>query len=364
MVGVRTPSAKKEKSARRKPKYPKGYIAPVRPVRPVRPTPSRAALFVTQRPLEQWTSFVQPKWCILPRSCFTSPSNRFAFEFGETGFREQYIKSQVRPCPFRPTSTGTPFETQWNAMRLELLELYYLNQKVRFAFKRLLNAYLSRTILFRNDVDPVTLERPVQEIVVFDWKSRSKYRFEAKSLAVDMRTRMLTHEDMFPMPAFPRNPYTNSRFSLGQLCSIFQSLKTFGKTDWLLEAYRDARFDLHLFTRDNQRKLRLCALKDLLQTSECRYLLLDFIRAQHIALEKYCDAIVYEWAITYSHDIKRIESWKEYCYKFYEIEITVEDIEDRIHRQTVLTRHIEPLCTPCEELKKIRQLLRTKRRQA
>lgn len=354
-LGVPTPSAKRKTSKKSKPKYPKGYVPPKQ---------MTLNKFLINRPIEPWKSFNHPKWCILPAHLFTYPCLRYEFEFGTGGFVEQYTKCQMRPCPFRPVSQGTPFETLWTSMRKEMLEKYCLNQKVRFAFKRLVNIFLERKLRNRNEVDPATFEKPIQAVRVVEWKTRSIYTFEAKSLALDMRTRLLQHEELFPMPSVPRNPFTNAVLTFGQLCSIYDSLKAYGKTDWLLEAYRDARFDLYLFSRDNTRKLRLFALRDLLQTSECKFILLDFIQAQHSALEKHYDSIVYEWAVTHSKPTKRIESWKEYCYKFYEIDITVEDVEERIRRQAILIRHIEPLCTPCEELKMIRQMLRTKRRQA
>jgi hypothetical protein len=231
--------------------------------------------------------------------------------------------------------------------------------------KQILNRWLAQKLSCKNDTDPITMEVPKQPITLIDWRQRAKYTFEAASLRNDMRSKLLTHDEMFPMPCNPRNPFTNTHFTYGQLHSLFEQIRAAGKTEWALEAFRDAQFDVYMFARDNNRKLRLFALRDLLASSDCKYVLVDFIESQHIVFHKHYDSRVYEWAIN-SHrpTIKRIQAWKEMCYKYYELEIVIDDSDERQRRQNLLGKSIEPLCNPCEELRMLRRMLAGKRRQA
>ena len=62
---------------------------------------------------------------------------------------------------------------------------------------------------------------------------------------------------------------------------------------WTFECFQDARFRMRLFARDNQRKLRLSALHDLMKSPDGSDFVLDFIEAQHDILEKPFDMTPY-----------------------------------------------------------------------
>jgi hypothetical protein len=340
---------------RRRVHYPRDYVRPVPSAPPNR-------FFIKRKP-EPWQSFVFPKWCILPDHCIEHKGIRFTYEFQNHGFTHQYLKCQFIPCPFKH---ATPEHKKiWDETRRELLAKYFLNQKLRWAMKNLLNRWLSKKLSYKNDMDPITLEEPKQPITLIDWRNRAKFTFEASSLRNDMRSKLLTHEELFPMPCAPRNPLTNAPLNYGQIHSILEQIRLSGKTDWVLEAFREAKYDIYMFSRDNSRKLRLFALRDLLGTAECRYVLADFIESQHQTFQKHYDSRVYEWAITSQRQsIKRIQAWKEMCYKYYELEIVIDDVDEREKRQRLLGKSIEPLCNPCEELRMLRRMLTGKRRQA
>lgn len=342
---------------RRRVHYPRDYV------RPVSAQPPSSNRICIKRKPEPWKSLVFPKWCILPDHCFNHKGIRFTYEFQNHGFTHQYLKCQLIPCPFKHATEE--HKKHWNDIRQELLAKYYLNQKVRWAMKQLFVRWLSKRLAFKNEMDPITLEAPKQPITLVDWQQRSKFTFEASSLRNDMRSKLLTHEELFPMPCTPRNPFTNAPLNYGQIHSILEQIRLAGKTDWVLEGYREAKYEIYFFNRDNHRKLRLYALRDLLTTAECRYVLGDFIESQHQLFRKHYDSRVYEWAITSQRrTIKRIEAWKEMCYRYYEVEITVDDVDERSRRQRLLEKSIEPLCTPCEELRMLRRMLTGKRRQA
>lgn len=316
---------------------------------------------------QPWKSFDNlPTWNLIPKEKFTHLQNYFLFKFDCDGFVSRYCRLHQRTVPFKHSKRHPAFEERWQHMNEEVEQKYRLNQQLRWAFKTLATRWLERKLQFKNTTDFATLEVPKNKVVLYDWSQRSKYALEASSILGDFRTRLLSHEELFPMPLHLRNPFTNSLLSYAQIHSLYMQLRSLGKTHWTLECFRDAEYDIYYFKRDNQRKLRLMALKHLLETNDCRFLLLDFIENQHIVLNKPCDTTLYDWAITCSKacTLKRIQSWKEMCYKYYEIDITTEDIDEKTRKQEVISRMSEPLCTPCEELKMVRQMIRNKRRQA
>lgn len=316
-------------------------------------------------PPKPWKSFFSlPTWNLIPKEKFTYVGNYFLFNFEYYGFREQYCRLHLKQCPFKKSPSY--IQDLWTARQKEVEEKYQLNQRLRWAFKKLANCWLDKKLQFKNTTDFATLDTPKQEVILYDWAQRCKYRFEAASILADFRTRLLCHEELFPMPRFLRNPFTNLTLSNAQIHFLYTQLKQCGKTHWTMECLRDARYDLYYFNRDNQRKLRLAALKNLLETAECRYVLLDFIESQHLLLNKHCDVNLYEWAIGSSKaaTMKRIQSWKEMCYKYYEIDITTEDPDDKAAKYHYISALVEPLCSPCEELRMVRQLTRNKRREA
>ena len=316
-------------------------------------------------PIKPWTSlFSLPTWNLIPKEKFTFVGNYYLFNFTYYGFTDQYCRLHLKQCPFKHSSLAA--QHQWAIQQKEVEEKYTLNQKLRWAFKTLATAWLTKKLQFKNTTDFATLEVPKQEVVLYDWAQRSTYRFEAASILRDFRTRLLSHEELFPMPLSLRNPFTNAQLSKSQIHSMYMQMKQYGKTHWTMECFRDASYDMYYFARDNQRKLRLTALKHLLETRECRYILMDFIESQHLLLNRHCDVNLYEWAIgsTKAATMKRIQSWKEMCYKYYEIDITSDDADDKAIKQHHLSRFVEPLCSPCEELRMVRQLCRNKRREA
>jgi hypothetical protein len=256
-------------------------------------------------------------------------------------------------------SIGKPIEQQEHcqAIQQEARVKFFLNQKLRFQFKRIVSMYLHTKLQLKNETDPVTMEPPIQAVFLYDHANRCKFRFEAKELLRDFSTRLLTHEDLFPTPLSLRNPLTNSKLHLGQMLSLYTQIKSFGQMHWTFECFQDARFRMRLFARDNQRKLRLSALHDLMKSPDGSDFVLDFIEAQHDILEKPFDLRAYTWALkTYKcNSIERIHSWKVMCLAFYEIEITEDDIYERQRKRSKLTPIVLKLCSPCVEILMIRR---------
>lgn len=313
--------------------------------------PNHPLSFCPSSPSKDWKSFIWFKrWNLIPIEKFTHKGLYYSMCFDYPSFAYRYAHFQNFATGFGDkANTNTPYTL---SMKEEAKEKYFLNQKVRFALKRLVSAYLMKSIQIKNESDPVTLESPKQSVLLLDYTNRCKFQFEARELLRDFQSRLLTHDDLFPTPLSLRNPLTNTNLTLGQTISLVEQIYRFGHTHWTLECFRDADFKLQLFLRDNQRKLRLCALKDLLQTPSGMYFLLDFMEAQHDLYKQTFDERTYRWALETNkcHSMERIRSWKSLCYTFYEIELTEEDFFERQAKQKRLRPLLAELCSPCVEL--------------
>ena len=314
------------------------------------------------KPVEQWNSFSERKsWNLIPKDKFTNKGLYFSMSFDYQSFAHRYGRFQHFIQTFgigigTPKLTETPLTKELYA---EAKEKYFLNQKLRFAFKRLVSAYLKKTMKIKNELDTITFEPPKQAVFLYDHANRCKFQFEAKELLRDFSTRLLTHEDLFPMPLFPRNPLTNGKLHLGQLLSLYSQIKAFGQMHWTLECFQDARFTLHLFFRDNLRKLRISALRDVMRSPQASDFILDFIEAQHDIYNKQFDLRTYQWALRTNkcHSMDRIRSWKSMCFTFYEIEITEDDLFERQQKMRKLTPLLLKLCSPCLEIQQVKRTL-------
>jgi len=302
-------------------------------------------------PVQDWRSFVWYKrWNLIPVEKFTNKGLFYSMSFDYPSFAYRYTHFQNFVIGFgEKLSTETP---NIISLKEEAREKYFLNQKIRFAFKRLVSAYLLKLIKIKNETDPVTLEIPKESVFLVDYTHRCKFQFEAKELLRDFQSRLLTHDDLFPTPLSLRNPLTNASLTMGQILSVVNQIHRFGHTHWTLECFRDAKFKSQLFLRDNQRKLRLYALKDLLKIPSGVYFLLDFMEAQHDLFKQDFDERTYRWALETNkcHSMERIRSWKSLCYTFYEIELTEEDFFERHTKQKRLRPLLVELCSPCIEL--------------
>jgi hypothetical protein len=313
--------------------------------------------------ISKWTDISWYKrWNIIPIDKFKNKGLYYSMSFEYKSFAYRYTHFQ-NFLLFFGTQQPRTLSDSVIAMREEAKEKYFLNQKLRFAFKRLFVAYLLKKMKLKNEVDPITLEPPKECITLYDHFNRSTFQFEAKELLRDFQSRLLTHDDLFPLPQKLRNPLTNTHLTLGQILSLYAQILSFGYSHWSLECFRDADFKLKLFSRDNQRKLRLHALKDILKTPSTTYFLLDFIEAQHDVFKKLFDVRTYRWALENNkcQSMERIRSWKTMCYAFYEIELTEEDFFEKQNKQKRLRPLLEELCSPCRELQLAKRSCRISR---
>ncbi len=316
------------------------------------------------KPVEKWKDFHSYKrWNLLPIEMFQHKGIYFSMMFEYKTFASRYLHFQTYGhfyLKHHSFPNAPSFVNIFTKIQEEAREKYMLNQKLRWAFKRLTNAYLQKKLQLKNEVDPISLETPKKSIYIYDYQTRSKFLFEAQHLLRDFQTRLLTHEELFPTPLYLRNPLTNTKLSLGQLIHIVGQIKHHGLSHWTIECYLDSRYAMNIFLRDNNRKLRLHALKETLQSKYATEIILDFIEMQHHIYKKDFDERTYRWALENNkcHSMERIRSWKNLTFRFYELDITNEDFTERNALWNKNTSLILNLCSPCLELLEVRRTLR------
>ena len=132
-------------------------------------------------------------------------------------------------------------------------------------------------------VDPITLSSPEKTVTLYDWNTRRKYLFDAKSLATLMESHLLYHEYGFSVPHMPRNPWTNIEFTYIQLVSLYEQLQAHGELRWGLTTLRHHQFNRGNWELYHRPALTMKAIRasiTLLDSRAAREMLEDFIIRQ------------------------------------------------------------------------------------
>jgi hypothetical protein len=275
-------------------------------------------------------SFDRPqRWLLVPARHVASPDVLRIFEFIPYGFVPAYRRlreSGVSAFPvgkFRLPRTiqvpQIPFTTK--GFHAEMWNLIRLNQKIRWAFKRLIQRWRCQRLRQVNTEDVVTMEKPKQPVYIYDWAARTKYVFEASSLFRGIKACLTLHHDLIPTPKAPINPFTNQPLTLGQLHFTLAALRAAGYADWTTEMLRVSTYEIDTFKRRANTQLRVSALKHLFaDTSDEGYvdLLYDFIDFCHDDVgAEMVRKDVWEWMIQNRSNYIRIQTWRGYCYQYY-----------------------------------------------
>jgi hypothetical protein len=222
------------------------------------------------------------------------------------------------------------------------------NMRVRTALRGLLQRWIAKRMQEVSPVDLVTLDPPKKPVTFWDYKARKKYTFEASTMFKDSKRRILGHDQLFPTPHQPRNPYTNQNLSWVHLYSLHQQLLTHGLAHWTLEALRLSNFCWPGFVHTCGSQLRLAALKSTFQdqkTEDFYELLLDFIESEHENHGATYLETTYRWAVAQRPEDPLIQKWKKLCYRYYHYSIVYADIPQRdamLH--TLVYANTVPLC--------------------
>lgn len=175
-------------------------------------------------------------------------------------------------------------------------------------------------------VDPITLSPPEKTVTLYDWRTRKKYLFDAKSLATLIESQLLYQEYGFSVPHMPRNPWTNIDFTYLQLVSLYEQLQAHGELRWGFTTLRHHQFQREPWELYHRPALTMKAIRasvTLLDSRAAREMLEDFIIRQ---MEE-CRIIITDTLLhIYSVAIQRvpnhwyIESFKAIACQYWEAE--------------------------------------------
>lgn len=196
----------------------------------------------------------------------------------------------------------------------KILDFFYFHQKLRHSFRKL--AYLWRRKKWSqhqlNTDDPFTMCEPDQPIRLLDSNSKGVYLFEAASLLKHIRTSILTHDGLYDEPAFPKNPLTNIRFTVGQLHTIYSTCKSLALTHWAFELFRLSRFSLASLQTEFGYQLKKHALNATFSDYSSlafRQYFIDFIEQEYIIADEMCPSSMYKWSLLHNSDSRYLIAW-------------------------------------------------------
>jgi len=263
---------------------------------------------------------------ILPENTFCSRTvNTLSLVPCSIKARSDYIDSwklSIPPTKFSKSFPPSKFCSP-NTERI-LKEICSRIEKIRSRLRCFLHRWRTSRLKQINTEDVITLEEPRIPVIVVDWTTNSTYVFEASSLMKDITYRLMHHTDFFEVPQPPRNPLTNTPFTLTQLISIYSQLDGKTKATTAYTAFRDSRWDINRFALINYVPLQLNAFrKTMLNTDNYYYRerLLDFI---HLAYEEEgidCYKSAYKYMLYYQPKYPLLLRWAKLCTSYHEAEI-------------------------------------------
>lgn len=201
-----------------------------------------------------------------------------------------------------------------------LRDAFQENIHARWAFRKLLLAWIYRRCKVVNEEDPITLEPIRQPIRVYHLKTRAIYQFEARCLARNWKINLLHHDGVFPEPRVPSNPLTNEPMNILQVHNIYRALRPLGHLDWVLDSYGTCQYDATRWQKKFSAPLRLESLHRVMsdQDSFDRFdMLMDFTELQYDYHGSDFPRSIFRW-IFREHQAEIYEKeWIRACRKFY-----------------------------------------------
>jgi len=235
----------------------------------------------------------------------------------------------------------------------QFMKDYIIECRLRFQFKRLLNAYRIHKMNRRStdNIDPITLNPIREPIYVYSVKERRRYLFEADSLNKSLRRNLYHSQYTIPQPKEPINVITNRPFTRTQLLSIVEQLRSTKQRMEDLSIYRTLQFNIPVWTRYMHRQLRITAVREELmnQTSlDGQDMLLDFIKdsmmTAHFPLTERFELIL-DHAVQWYPEHTLLGMFRTLCMKTYEATLFKIEIHEILMMQfaKLFSRHY-PKC--------------------
>lgn len=173
-----------------------------------------------------------------------------------------------------------------------------------------------------NTEDVVTGEVPVNPVYFYDWKNRSKYTFEARSLYKDICERLLNSQGLFCNPLYPRNMFTNLEFTPEQVHFIIADLLKAGYSNIFTCAFVKAKYMLGNFTSLYITILKQNAIEKIfkqLTSLECADLVFDFFEMYRTRYNNHTqNPSMWSWAFeNLNEGYPLVNEWRKLCKKYY-----------------------------------------------
>jgi hypothetical protein len=140
-----------------------------------------------------------------------------------------------------PRPTPTFFQKRGADTR----EDYGVETKLRIAFRSLLVLWRHRRYAAVDptaQMDPVTLDPIRRPVYIFDHRAKRTFVFEATTLHRAIRSALTFQLYTVSDPKPPKNLFTNTPFSYGQLVALYSQLQAYGLLSFELVAWRKMAF--------------------------------------------------------------------------------------------------------------------------
>jgi hypothetical protein len=197
------------------------------------------------------------------------------------------------------------------------------NQTFRWAMKRLIYRWRISKCKAMNTEDIFTGEVPVKSVEIYDWTQRRKYIFEAGTVYRDLLTKIQNACELFVSPMMPRNPFTNSELTYGQLHFTIRALISYGFNHWCFDALKKSGYCLKTFEEVYAYPLKYDNLKSIYRKPtepSCAAIVTDFIEHsyEHHNVElPYPNA--WYMALTENPDCEILQKWRALSLKHEQV---------------------------------------------
>jgi len=225
---------------------------------------------------------------------------------------------------------------------------YMIEFRLRYQFKRLLNAWLLRRMDKKSSdlIDPITLNPIMKPIYVYDTKQRRRYIFEADSLNKAIKKNLFAHQYTVPNPRKPVNILTNKPFTYVQLVGIYDQMLSTRCRIEDFSALRKWQFRLETWKLYMYNQIYLSAIKEELynyQSADGKDMLEDFIKDMIVIIKTPITELfelVVTNAVNWYPEHPLLEQFRALCVSSYESNIY------QLNTGLLLTSRFTQLFTP------------------
>ena len=203
-----------------------------------------------------------------------------------------------------------------------------LNERFRWAMKRLIYRWRISRCKIVNEEDVFTGEIPIKLIEIYDWSHRRKYLFEAATVYRDYLTKIYNANSLFVNPILPRNPFTNAELTYGQIHFLIRAMIMHGFNHWSFDAMKRCDYSTESLYVVYESPLKHDNLKNIFKKpteSECVDIVYDFINYEY-AYYSVENTYKNEWYLALKEypDLEIIREWRSLALRHQQLVICYE----------------------------------------